>query len=291
MARIFKKDSAHTTIVAGIIKDIKEDGSMIIATREASLVPRTNDNGEVMKGADGKTLNKVVWNEKDQVVVNEFGFSANDYKIGYAATAVGELRRNGTLNADMVISGKSGVYTYPYQNKNGVDVELQVIAGFVKFAGYNAEVNPEDGQPYKNQKGENRKPHFDLCVAVRGEDGKYVSHIVKYYDTKNAQHQIEACKKAFADYDKTKNSAFVTIVTTPGEEKVKTRQVDGGKEEKYFRCEHLGNTIPDVIIVNSVRDRDKSNQTKEAAEPEQSSDGFNNPAAPLDDYDEMENFQ
>lgn len=291
MARMIRKEAAKTDIVTGTIKEIRED-SLVVATREMNRVTMLDKDGNPLKNDKGEERKKTVWTDKDVIVQNDLGFSADEYKVGNAVTAIGEYsaRRN-VLTADAVISKHSGLYVQPYKNANGADMEMQVLAGLVKFAGYNSEVNPQTQEHYQNQSGKDRKPHFDLCISVKDESGKWVSHIVKYYDTKNNPNQIESCKKAFEGYDKEKNSAFCTVIVSPGEEKVRTRQLDGGAEMNYVRCEHLGNSIPDVTIVNYVRDKSRQNSNEEATQ-EQGDNGFENQSIlAQDEYDEMGDFQ
>ena len=267
MARMITKQASGTTIASGKIKALNDDGSMILETTVSNRVPILNKDGSVAKGKDGREMQRTEWVPKDLKVTNQLGFSSDDYRVGNMATAIGEYSvRSDTLTADAVISRTAGSYSYNYKNSQGADMELQVLAGFVSFANYNEEINKETGEHYKNQSGENRKPHFDVCVRVKDEaTGQYVSHIVKYYNTKNAPKNIEACKKAFENYDKEKNSAFVTMIVGAGREYTRQRTTDGG-ETSYVCSEHLGNNVPDVSIVDFVMNRSRSQQNTQPAQ-------------------------
>lgn len=286
--RIITKEASGTTIVAGIIKSINDDGTMTITTQESRRETKKDDQGNVMKNKDGQDIQRTVFSDLDVVIKSDLGFSAEEYKVGRAATAIGEYsKRQNHLVADAVLSNTPGMFTYPYKNGNGAEMELQVIAGFVRFANMNEEIDKTTGEHFKNQSGEPRKPHFDVCVSVKDEaTGDYVSHIVKFYNSKNAAHQIDACKRIFADFDKEKNTAFVTLIVGPGRDYTRTRTTDKG--EFTYKCsEHLGNNLPVAII----RERSKEQTKTNAQEAEQQSgDGFSQGAIEADDYD-MNDFQ
>ena len=128
-------------------------------------------------------------------------------------------------------------------------------------------------------------------------DGKVVTHVVKYYDSvikgKDGQDRqiknMTACKERFANYDREKNTPFVTIKTDRGNDYVLNRQTENG-EKSFFYCDHINATLPDVELVNYVANKNRNNTQQAQATQEQptQSSGFEQDNTP--DYDEMDEF-
>ena len=295
--KMYEDKKSGLTDLTGKIKEIV-DGKLIVNTQEAVQVAKKDKDGNPMKNKDGFEIKQTQWVDKEVAVTSKLDFVEGDeYKKDRVVTVIGDYnKRKGTLEADEVISKAPAKYQYEYTNDNGVTEDVVILAGLVQFARENPELD-KDGKPNVKKDGTPRKPHFDVGIRVKDADGKVVTHVVKYYDSvikgKDGQDRqiknMTACKERFANYDREKNTPFVTIKTDRGNDYVLNRQTENG-EKSFFYCDHINATLPDVELVNYVANKNRNNTQQAQATQEQptQSSGFEQDNTP--DYDEMDEF-
>lgn len=295
--KMYEDKKSGLTYLTGKIKEIV-DGKLIVNTQEAVQVAKKDKDGNPMKNKDGFEIKQTQWVDKEVAVTSKLDFVEGDeYKKDRVVTVIGDYnKRKGTLEADEVISKAPAKYQYEYTNDNGVTEDVVILAGLVQFARENPELD-KDGKPNVKKDGTPRKPHFDVGIRVKDADGKVVTHVVKYYDSvikgKDGQDRqiknMTACKERFANYDREKNTPFVTIKTDRGNDYVLNRQTENG-EKSFFYCDHINATLPDVELVNYVANKNRNNTQQAQATQEQptQSSGFEQDNTP--DYDEMDEF-
>lgn len=295
--KMYEDKKSGLTYLTGKIKEIV-DGKLIVNTQEAVQVAKKDKDGNPMKNKDGFEIKQTQWVDKEVAVTSKLDFVEGDeYKKDRVVTVIGDYnKRKGTLEADEVISKAPAKYQYEFTNDAGVTEDVVILAGLVQFARENPELD-KDGKPNVKKDGTPRKPHFDVGIRVKDADGKVVTHVVKYYDSvikgKDGQDRqiknMTACKERFANYDREKNTPFVTIKTDRGNDYVLNRQTENG-EKSFFYCDHINATLPDVELVNYVANRNRNNTQQAQATQEQptQSSGFEQDNTP--DYDEMDEF-
>ena len=295
--KIYEDKKSGLTYLTGRIKEIV-DGKLIVNTQEAVQVAKKDKDGNPMKNKDGFEIKQTQWVDKEVAVTSKLDFVEGDeYKKDRVVTVIGDYnKRKGTLEADEVISKAPAKYSYEFTNEAGVTEDVVILAGLVQFARENPELD-KDGKPNVKKDGTPRKPHFDVGIRVKDADGKVVTHVVKYYDSvikgKDGQDRqiknMTACKERFANYDREKNTPFVTIKTDRGNDYVLNRQTENG-EKSFFYCDHINATLPDVELVNYVANKNRNNTQQAQATQEQptQSSGFEQDSTP--DYDEMDEF-
>lgn len=255
MSKIYRNQKSGTVVASGIIKGISEDRMcMTIACQEYDR--------------NTKQSNEVVMEAITQVPYGD------EYRVGFAATAVGYPRGTGKMSAESVMIGNDYVETN----------DLAIVSGLVKFATYRDEMNA-DGTPKLNQKQEPKKPHFDITISVK-EDDKYVDHVVKVYDRpvkEGEKSEIEKCKARFANFDRETNRVRATIVTRPGTAYVSTVQ-KGDREYVNNAMSHMGITSMDLDYIDKERaEKSKGDaQPAKAAEPAPQEAPVNEPASGFD---------
>ena len=295
--KMYEDKKSGLTYLTGRIKEIV-DGKLIVNTQEAVQVAKKDKDGNPMKNKDGFEIKQTQWVDKEVTVTSKLDFVEGDeYKKDRVVTVIGDYnKRKGTLEADEVISKAPAKYQYEFTNDAGVTEDVVILAGLVQFARENPELD-KDGKPNVKKDGTPRKPHFDVGIRVKDADGKVVTHVVKYYDSvikgKDGQDRqiknMTACKERFANYDREKNTPFVTIKTDRGNDYVLNRQTENG-EKSFFYCDHINATLPDVELVNYVANKNRNNTQQAQATQEQptQSSGFEQDNTP--DYDEMDEF-
>ena len=295
--KMYEDKKSGLTYLTGKIKEIV-DGKLIVNTQEAVQVAKKDKDGNPMKNKDGFEIKQTQWVDKEVAVTSKLDFVEGDeYKKDRVVTVIGDYnKRKGTLEADEVISKAPAKYSYEFTNDAGVTEDVVILAGLVQFARENPELD-KDGKPNVKKDGTPRKPHFDVGIRVKDADGKVVTHVVKYYDSvikgKDGQDRqiknMTACKERFANYDREKNTPFVTIKTDRGNDYVLNRQTENG-EKSFFYCDHINATLPDVELVNYVANKNRNNTQQAQATQEQptQSSGFEQDNTP--DYDEMDEF-
>ena len=295
--KMYEDKKSGLTYLTGRIKEIV-DGKLIVNTQEAVQVAKKDKDGNPMKNKDGFEIKQTQWVDKEVAVTSKLDFVEGDeYKKDRVVTVIGDYnKRKGTLEADEVISKAPAKYSYEFTNEAGVTEDVVILAGLVQFARENPELD-KDGKPNVKKDGTPRKPHFDVGIRVKDADGKVVTHVVKYYDSvikgKDGQDRqiknMTACKERFANYDREKNTPFVTIKTDRGNDYVLNRQTENG-EKSFFYCDHINATLPDVELVNYVANKNRNNTQQAQATQEQptQSSGFEQDSTP--DYDEMDEF-
>lgn len=295
--KMYEDKKSGLTYLTGKIKEIV-DGKLIVNTQEAVQVAKKDKDGNPMKNKDGFEIKQTQWVDKEVAVTSKLDFVEGDeYKKDRVVTVIGDYnKRKGTLEADEVISKAPAKYSYEFTNDAGVTEDVVILAGLVQFARENPELD-KDGKPNVKKDGTPRKPHFDVGIRVKDADGKVVTHVVKYYDSvikgKDGQDRqiknMTACKERFANYDREKNTPFVTIKTDRGNDYVLNRQTENG-EKSFFYCDHINATLPDVELVNYVANKNRNNTQQAQATQEQAtqSSGFEQDNTP--DYDEMDEF-
>lgn len=256
MAKKYTNKNSGSIIVSGVIKEFSEDGLvMTLATSEYNTKERKNMETEVK-------------------VTNPIGFSKETYKPGYHVTAVGYPHGKGTIQAERIMSGNDF-----FENQ-----DLTVITGYVRSARLNEEKDAE-GNPRLNQKGEPRKPHFDITVAVKDGD-RWVNHVVKIYDIKGDQSKtsrIDRAKAQFREFDRDSKPAIVTIVTGAGNV-YQTETERDGRVFQNFYCNHMGAYSIDMEYT-TPREQTRNNPTQgqtqaspaPAAAKEPATSGFDAP--------------
>ena len=295
--KMYEDKKSGLTYLTGRIKEIV-DGKLIVNTQEAVQVAKKDKDGNPMKNKDGFEIKQTQWVDKEVTVTSKLDFvEGAEYKKDRVVTVIGDYnKRKGTLEADEVISKAPAKYQYEFTNDAGVTEDVVILAGLVQFARENPELD-KDGKPNVKKDGTPRKPHFDVGIRVKDADGKVVTHVVKYYDSvikgKDGQDRqiknMTACKERFANYDREKNTPFVTIKTDRGNDYVLNRQTENG-EKSFFYCDHINATLPDVELVNYVANKNRNNTQQAQATQEQptQSSGFEQDNTP--DYDEMDEF-
>ena len=226
--KMYEDKKSGLTYLTGKIKEIV-DGKLIVNTQEAVQSTKKDKDGNPMKNKDGFEIKQTQWVDKEVAVTSKLDFVEGDeYKKDRVVTVIGDYnKRKGTLEADEVISKAPAKYSYEFTNDNGVIEDVVILAGLMQFARENPELD-KDGKPNVKKDGTPRKPHFDVGIRVKDADGKVVTHVVKYYDSvikgKDGQDRqiknMTACKERFANYDREKNTPFVTIKTDRGNDYV-----------------------------------------------------------------------
>ena len=257
--KIYKNSKTNLQVIDGKIKSIADDRmSMVIATQ-------IYDSG-------AKKANNI------DITVNNTYALDNTFEKGKPVTAVGYP--NG---ASSILAQTVSTENFAYEEQ-----ELAVIAGTLKFAGYNEEVN-ENGSKNLKADGSARKPHFDIKIDVK-EGDKTVHHIIKIYDfegqkDKNGNPQkpvIETMKNRFKDFVNAEETPmYVAIATYPGQEREWEHEVNGNTVIDYFSS-HFGQKSVDIMYLFS-KEKELTNTTEKTAEAETAEATIGGQDAPIVD--------
>lgn len=143
-----------------------------------------------------------------------------------------------------------------------------VVTGLVLFANKNLEKD-KDGNPRKTSAGTDRKPHYDITVAV-GQGADRETHVIKFYDftTKEgrAVENIARYEKLFSNFDRNENPVFVSIVTDEGQAWVRKNTDANGKEWQNNMVSHMGANSVDVNFVNAKERTNENQQSQQQAQ-------------------------
>lgn len=261
----YTNTKSRLTIVSGKIKEFSEDRTLM------TLITSEYDKAE-------KAVKEV-----EAQVMGRIPYDMDTYKEGFHVTAVGyESNR-----PPHIIEAEGPVLIGQAMWEN---TDLTVINGFVNKAVYVSEKD-EAGNPRLTQSGVPRKPHYDITVQVKDEQGNYVNHVVRTYDNpKDNTSAIERMQKLFKNFDREENPAVVSIVTRPGETRVSTFQKDG-KERRSYWCTHMNVYSLDLEYTKD-REKEKASQPKaqdqDQASPMQSApNGFDVPQIDMEDVSEF----
>lgn len=158
-----------------------------------------------------------------------------------------------------------------------------VVTGLVLFANKNNEVD-KDGNPRKTAAGSNRKPHYDITVAV-GQGAERETHVIKFYDftTKEgrAVENIARYERLFANFDRNENPVFVSIVTDEGQAWTRENKDANGKVWQNHMVSHMGANSVDVNFVNAKEKTNENQQSQQQAQaPAQTQTQTQQQAAP-----------
>ena len=224
-------------------------------------VKEINDNSFVM------TVNSFDSNKQavtEEITIN--GKLPEGIKAGFEVTAVGYQAGPNRYTAEQVMNGNMSF------ERDGI----AVITGFVKSAKLNDEKD-ESGVQKKNQKGVDKKPHFDLTVVTKDGD-KYVSHRIKIYNSEQNPDAIEKAQKQYGKVgeirtDKESNTEYVnsirgTFITGEGNSYEFNRD---GRTDYY--CDHLGLTKADYDYVRT-QPREQAKGNDQPAMEQNGGDGF-----------------
>lgn len=223
MSKWYKSQKTGINVISGKIKSISEDRMvMTVAAEEYDKTEKKNVPVEA-------TISSGIPFE-------------DDFKVGYSVTATGYQRGKGAIFAEAVSLGND-----TYENE-----DLAVVSGLVRFARLNEEKNA-DGTPKMKQDGTPKKPHYDITVTARNNEGNFVNHVIKVYEgihEDGKKSQMDIVSGLFKNFDRENNRARVTIVTSPGQSYTSTNTGKDGKEYTNFYCSHMGYKSLDVEFVD-----------------------------------------
>lgn len=223
-----------------------------------------NDNNFVMTVDSFDSDKKPV---TEDITIN--GKLPEGVKAGFTVTAVGYQAGPHRYTAEQVMNGNTSF------ERDG----LAVVSGFVRSARLNEEKD-ENGVPKKNQKGEDKKPHFDLTITTKDDD-KYVNHRIKIYNSEKNPDAIEKAQKQYGKVgeertDKDSDTKYInsirgTFITGEG----RSYEMESNGYTNYY-CDHLGLTKADYDYVRTEpREQSQAKDNEQApAEMEQGGDGF-----------------
>jgi hypothetical protein len=123
--------------------------------------------------------------------------------------------------------------------------KVAVVSGQVMFARYNDEIDKVTGEHRLTKAGTQKKPHFDISIAV-GNGAERVLHTVRAYgdSTQSAQNRM-------ANFDRTENPVYATIVTQPGESYTTTNE-HNGRTYHNTNMSHIGLNSLDIIFTKDL---------------------------------------
>ena len=230
------KNKSGINMVSGTVESISPD--------KASMVIKTTVGNREKGGVEPKDF-KVTFNGDVKL--------SDEIKVGDTVTAAGYQNGEDSINASFAAHENSCFKASD---------DLVIISGEVLFANKNEEKD-ENGQPRLTQAGTEKKPHFDITIAV-GSGKDRVNHVVKVYDFaakdgKEKQENIARFEKIFGNFDRKDNPVYMTIATGAGQEYTKVnKSKDGTKEYENKYESHLGFKSFNVQYLNSL------NKSKEA---------------------------
>jgi hypothetical protein len=212
-----------------------------------------------------------------------------------AETLKEDIHVGDTITVAGYQNGQNSISAKYAEHENGyfkASDDLVILSGEVLFANKNVEKD-ENGQPRLNKAGAEKKPHFDITIAV-GTGKDRVNHVVKVYDFaakegKPAQENIARFEKIFANFDRKTNPIYITIATGEGQPYTKTNtKGDTTYENKYES--HLGFKSFNVQFLNSLN-KDKGAEkaadapAKDAPAPANNADALDFDLDAIDDMD------
>ena len=261
--RVYKNQDTGLTVTTGTIKSIADDRLSCVVTSET-----WDKSAKQTAEVDVTARSPIALEDK--------------FKPGYRVTMVGYSHGKNLVDVDL-ITGSNEIFETP---------ELAVVTGFVRSARLNPEKNEDGTTKFKADGVTPKKPHFDVSITVKDDDGKYINHVIKVYDyatEKGKKTPIERAQAAFKDFDAENNRIVATFVTQPGETRswVSTKN---GKEYVNYTCDHLGYRFMDLERVDE-RERTQDAPTKATA-PTPAQTNYVAPApaqAPVQPTPEQEN--
>ena len=145
----------------------------------------------------------------------------------------------------------------------------EVVCGEVLFANLNKELD-KDGNPRKTQAGTDKKPHFDITIAV-GQGAERETHTMKFYNFTTSDGRsvdnIGRYEKLFSNFDRNENPIYIAAVVDEGQAWVRTNKDTNGREWKNNMVSHMGANSIDVNYVNG-KEKEQTN-AQEQADPQQ----------------------
>lgn len=243
MSKVYRNQKTGLQFASGVIKSISDDRAvMIIESSEYDRQNKTNKPIEI------KAVSMIPFEDS--------------YRVGYDVMAVGYQQGPNTIGAQAVLTGNA-----MFENE-----QLTAISGYVRFARLNEEKNADGTQKVKADGVTPRKPHFDITVSVKDEDGRYVNHIIKVYDSPNAEAgqktNIQRAQAQFGKFDRDTNPIKVHVITQPGVVRSYTNTKDG-KEYVNYTCDHVGYSSMDIEYVEPREKTKDAPQTTRQSTPAQ----------------------
>lgn len=240
--------------------------------------------GKIKSVADNRqsvTITTPVYDRASKkFVYQEMGISTtapltDAFKAGECITAVGYPNGPTSILANHIASGA--------KSSNYEVTDLAVVSGKLVYARLNEE-KTQDGSANLKKDGTPKKPHFDIRIDVE-EGDKVIHHTIKVYniaesylkpnqDGSKQQQPIEKMMAKFKNFeDAEKTPMYVTVVTSPGSERVWERESDGVTKIDYYN-DHLGQKSVDLIPLfqrekEQTKTAEQTAPAKEAEAPAQ----------------------
>lgn len=278
MAKMYDNQKTHTTTITGTISSISENRcDYTVKTQKYNRDTKENEDKEL----------KIVGEEP----------LAADVSVGQTVTVLGEhsVRKGGY--AALFATTKDGSFDLD---------SICVIRGEVVFANYNEEKdqngNANMSRPYTKADGSvvephAKKPHFDIGVVTNDPDPasttgetRRVLHTIRVY-AGNDPKPLERIQSAFKNFSKD-NAPTVSLITAPGQPYTTEKEGSNGQKFTNTYVNHMGYRFMDIewgkertketAAASKEAKEEKAPfaeaPAKDAAEPEQTGNGFEAPA-------------